>query len=69
MVAAGNDSTDACTQSPASALSALTVGASDFVSNSDSVADYSNYGTCLVCDGSVAWTSLQRMQVEVEAAL
>lgn len=43
-VAAGNENTDACNKSPASAPSALTVGATD---NSDSRASYSNYGSCL----------------------
>jgi aqualysin 1 len=43
-VAAGNDNTNACNQSPASEPSALTVGATD---NGDSRAYYSNYGSCL----------------------
>lgn len=43
-VAAGNAGVDACTTSPASAVNALTVGASDA---SDSRASFSNWGTCL----------------------
>ncbi len=43
-VAAGNESTDACTTSPASEPLALTVGAS---TASDAQASYSNGGTCL----------------------
>jgi subtilisin family serine protease len=43
-VAAGNDSSDACQISPASASTALTVGATD---NTDHKAPYSNYGACL----------------------
>ena len=44
VVAAGNSNADACNSSPASELTALTVGASQ---SSDSRASYSNYGTCL----------------------
>jgi subtilisin family serine protease len=49
VVAAGNDSGDACNKSPASAVSALTVGSSDFdySSSSDRVSYFSNYGTCV----------------------
>jgi aqualysin 1 len=43
-VAAGNSSTNACTQSPAAAPNALTVGAT---TSSDARASYSNIGTCL----------------------
>ena len=43
-VAAGNDNTDACTRSPASATGALTVGAS---TSGDNRSGFSNYGTCL----------------------
>jgi subtilisin family serine protease len=43
-VAAGNDNRDACRFSPASAATAITVGAT---TSSDSRASYSNYGTCL----------------------
>jgi subtilisin family serine protease len=43
-VAAGNDDTDACTQSPASTAQAITVGASD---RYDGRAWFSNHGTCL----------------------
>ena len=43
-VAAGNSNMDACSTSPASAPSALTVGATD---SYDSRASYSNYGSCL----------------------
>ncbi len=43
-VAAGNEGTDACTKSPASAPSALTVGATQ---NGDARASYSNFGTCV----------------------
>lgn len=44
VVAAGNETTDACTKSPASAPAALTVGATD---SSDVQAWFSNYGSCL----------------------
>lgn len=44
VAAAGNYSTDACLQSPGSAPSAITVGAS---SSRDYVADFSNYGKCV----------------------
>jgi subtilisin family serine protease len=44
VVASGNESTDACTKSPASAPAAITVGAT---SNSDSRAYYSNVGACV----------------------
>jgi len=44
VVAAGNESTDACKGSPASAPSAITVGATG---SSDSMAFYSNYGKCV----------------------
>lgn len=43
-LAAGNSSWDACNISPASAPSAITVGASDSL---DQQAAFSNYGTCL----------------------
>jgi aqualysin 1 len=43
-VSAGNGATDACTQSPARAASALTVGAT---SSNDQRASFSNYGTCV----------------------
>jgi subtilisin family serine protease len=43
-VAAGNDNSNACNYSPASAVSAITVGATDIMDNR---AYYSNYGTCL----------------------
>ena len=44
VVAAGNDALDACNHSPASAPSALTVGAS---TNADARSSFSNWGTCL----------------------
>jgi subtilisin family serine protease len=44
VVAAGNESTDACTKSPASAPSAITVGAT---ASDDSRAYYSNIGACV----------------------
>jgi subtilisin family serine protease len=44
VVAAGNSNLDACTASPASAASALTVGAS---SSNDARASFSNWGSCL----------------------
>jgi hypothetical protein len=44
IVAAGNSNDDACRYSPASALDALAVGASDI---SDNRANYSNYGDCV----------------------
>jgi aqualysin 1 len=44
VVAAGNERTDACRKSPASAPSAITVGATG---SSDSRASYSNHGACL----------------------
>lgn len=43
-VAAGNDSLPACTSSPASAASALTVAAS---SRTDARASFSNFGSCV----------------------
>ena len=43
-VAAGNDNTDACTESPARVSGVLTVGASDLA---DTRASFSNYGRCL----------------------
>ncbi len=43
-VAAGNESDDACKDSPASAPQALTVGATTFL---DTKASYSNFGSCL----------------------
>ncbi|HEX8705907.1 MAG TPA: S8 family serine peptidase [Myxococcaceae bacterium] len=43
-VAAGNNTADACSYSPASTAEALTVGATD---SSDNRASWSNYGTCL----------------------
>jgi aqualysin 1 len=44
VVAAGNERTDACRKSPASAPSAITVGAT---TSTDARASYSNYGSCL----------------------
>lgn len=44
VVAAGNESRDACLSSPASAASAITVGATN---SDDSVAYYSNLGSCV----------------------
>ncbi len=44
VVAAGNSNTDACTSSPASAPTAVTVGAT---SQTDSRAYFSNYGNCV----------------------
>lgn len=43
-VAAGNSASDACSYSPASAPSALTVGAT---TNSDAMASYSDWGSCV----------------------
>ncbi len=43
-VAAGNESTDACSRSPARTGEALTVGATD---SSDTRASFSNYGACV----------------------
>jgi subtilisin family serine protease len=43
-VAAGNESSDACTISPARVPSAITVGATD---NTDAKAAFSNYGRCV----------------------
>lgn len=43
-VSAGNNSADACTRSPASTASAVTVAAS---TSADSRASYSNYGSCV----------------------
>jgi subtilisin family serine protease len=50
VVAAGNDSTDACTKSPASAPNAITVSALDDrngISDNDPFASFSNYGSCV----------------------
>lgn len=44
VVAAGNESTDACSRSPASERTAITVGAT---TTSDARGSYSNYGTCV----------------------
>jgi subtilisin family serine protease len=44
VVAAGNDNTDACTQSPARVPGAITVGATDIT---DFRASFSNYGPCV----------------------
>lgn len=57
VVAAGNESTDACTKSPASAKNAITVGATDV---NDNPASFTNYGTCVDVYGpgvgiSAAW--------------
>jgi subtilisin family serine protease len=43
-LAAGNESTDGCTRSPARTLEAITVGAT---TSTDARASFSNYGTCL----------------------
>lgn len=50
VVAAGNESTDACSKSPASAPNAITVSAlddRDGVLNNDPFASFSNYGSCV----------------------
>jgi subtilisin family serine protease/phosphodiesterase/alkaline phosphatase D-like protein len=44
VAAAGNESTDACTRSPASAPSAITVGATTVL---DARASFSNFGSCV----------------------
>lgn len=44
VVAAGNETTDACTRSPASAPSAITIGAS---TSANVNASYSNFGNCV----------------------
>lgn len=44
VVAAGNENEDACNSSPASAASAITVGAID---QNDNRASFSNYGSCV----------------------
>src|SRR5690606_23313775 len=44
VVAAGNESTNACTRSPARTPNAITVGAT---TSGDARASYSNYGSCL----------------------
>ena len=44
VVAAGNDGTSACTSSPASAVEAITVGAT---TSADSRSSFSNYGSCV----------------------
>ncbi|XP_071853126.1 aqualysin-1-like [Apostichopus japonicus] len=55
-VSAGNDNSDACGQSPASAQNALTVGASD---RNDIRASFSNYGPCVdIFAPGVAITSI-----------
>ena len=43
-VAAGNENTDACTKSPASATGAITVGST---TSSDARSDFSNFGACV----------------------
>jgi subtilisin family serine protease len=44
VVAAGNETADACTKSPAAAPSAITVGATD---KADTLASFSNFGGCV----------------------
>ncbi|MEN9865263.1 MAG: hypothetical protein RL748_853 [Pseudomonadota bacterium] len=44
VVAAGNDSSNACNYSPARAASAITVGST---TNTDAMSSFSNYGTCV----------------------
>ncbi|GAB4537507.1 MAG: hypothetical protein Tsb0020_52060 [Haliangiales bacterium] len=44
VVAAGNETTDACTRSPASTATAITVGAAD---DDDEIASFSNKGFCV----------------------
>ena len=44
VVAAGNEKSDACTRSPASAVNAITVGATEI---GDTKASYTNFGTCV----------------------
>ena len=44
VVAAGNETTDACTKSPARAASAITVGST---TSSDARSSFSNYGSCV----------------------
>jgi len=44
VVAAGNENTDACTRSPASTPSAITVGST---ANTDARSSFSNFGTCV----------------------
>lgn len=55
-VAAGNENSDACTRTPASAAKALTAGAS---TSSDARASFSNWGTCvdLFAPGSAIYSS------------
>ncbi|WP_028472766.1 S8 family serine peptidase [Nocardioides alkalitolerans] len=58
VVAAGNESTDACSSSPAAAPAAITVAAS---TRTDTLASFSNYGSCvdIVAPGegiTSAWT-------------
>ncbi|CAG8438829.1 6677_t:CDS:2 [Diversispora eburnea] len=45
VVAAGNEASDACLTSPASELSAITVGATEAISND--LVNFSNFGTCV----------------------
>lgn len=59
-VSAGNSNVDACTQSPAAAPNALTVGGTD---NTDTKASWSNWGSCVdifapgASINSAAWSS------------
>ncbi|WP_270888189.1 S8 family peptidase [Pedococcus sp. 5OH_020] len=46
-IAAGNSATDACTQSPGSSPSAITVGATLYSGGYDYKAGFSNYGPCV----------------------
>jgi subtilisin family serine protease len=55
VVAAGNENTDACTSSPASTPTAITVGAT---TSADARAGYSNYGTCKSVNPAIAWPVL-----------
>lgn len=47
VVAAGNETQDACTKSPARVSSAITVGATYISGSTEGVASYSNFGSCV----------------------
>jgi subtilisin family serine protease len=47
VIAAGNESVDACSRSPSREPGAVTVGASDHTASADVIAGYSNWGPCV----------------------
>lgn len=66
VVAAGNETTDACTKSPASASSALTVASS---TNTDARSSFSNFGSCvdLFAPGSGIYSSVAKSGTKISS--